>query len=116
MAGNPLVDGERGVIIMTASIAAYEGQIGQIPYASSKAGVIGMPLVAARDLASKAIRVRTIVPGIFDTPLHARVSDEVRAYLGKSEIGRARVQERGSQYVKIQGGSSQTKTKNNNKI
>src|SRR3546814_2766907 len=60
MAGNPLVDGERGVIIMTASIAAYEGQIGQIPYASSKAGVIGMTLVAARDLASKAIRVCTI--------------------------------------------------------
>ncbi|HEY9544763.1 MAG TPA: SDR family NAD(P)-dependent oxidoreductase [Solimonas sp.] len=84
MAGNPLVDGERGVIIMTASIAAYEGQIGQIPYASSKAGVIGMTLVAARDLASKAIRVCTIAPGIFDTPLLARVSDEVRASLGKS--------------------------------
>src|SRR3546814_5694329 len=69
---------------MTASIAAYEGQSGQIPYASSKAGVIGMTLVAARDLASKAIRVCTIAPGIFDTPLLARVSDEVRASLGKS--------------------------------
>jgi NAD(P)-dependent dehydrogenase (short-subunit alcohol dehydrogenase family) len=84
MAGNEPVDGERGVIIMTASIAAYEGQIGQIPYASSKAGVVGMTLVAARDLASKAIRVCTIAPGIFDTPLLARVSDDVRASLGKS--------------------------------
>jgi NAD(P)-dependent dehydrogenase (short-subunit alcohol dehydrogenase family) len=84
MANNEIVGGERGVIIMTASIAAYEGQIGQIPYASSKAGVVGMTLVAARDLASKAIRVCTIAPGIFDTPLLARVSDDVRASLGKS--------------------------------
>jgi NAD(P)-dependent dehydrogenase (short-subunit alcohol dehydrogenase family) len=73
--------GERGVIILTASIAAYEGQIGQIPYASSKAGVVGMTLVAARDLASRLIRVCTIAPGLFDTPLLARVSDDVRRSL-----------------------------------
>lgn len=84
MAKNKLHDGDRGVIIMTASVAAYEGQIGQIPYASSKAGVVGMTIVAARDLSSKAIRVCTIAPGIFDTPLLARLSEEVRASLGKS--------------------------------
>ena len=66
---------------MTASVAAYEGQIGQIPYASSKAGVVGMTIVAARDLAGKQIRVNTIAPGIFDTPLLARLSDDVRQSL-----------------------------------
>lgn len=75
------VDGERGAVIMTASVAAYEGQIGQIPYASSKAGVVGMTIVAARDLAGKQIRVNTIAPGIFDTPLLARLSDDVRQSL-----------------------------------
>ena len=75
------VDGERGAIILTASVAAYEGQIGQIPYASSKAGVVGMTIVAARDLAGKEIRVNTIAPGIFDTPLLARLSDDVRQSL-----------------------------------
>jgi NAD(P)-dependent dehydrogenase (short-subunit alcohol dehydrogenase family) len=84
MAKNDPVDDERGAIIMTASVAAYEGQIGQIPYASSKAGVVGMTLVAARDLATKMIRVCTIAPGIFDTPLLARLSEEVRASLGRS--------------------------------
>lgn len=84
MARNDPAEDERGVVIMTASVAAYEGQIGQIPYASSKAGIVGMTLVAARDLASKAIRVCTIAPGIFDTPLLARLSDEVRASLGRS--------------------------------
>lgn len=84
MARNDPADGDRGVIIMTASVAAYEGQIGQIPYASSKAGVIGMTIVAARDLASKAIRVCTIAPGIFDTPLLARLSQDVRDALGRS--------------------------------
>ncbi|KRC53802.1 MULTISPECIES: SDR family NAD(P)-dependent oxidoreductase [unclassified Nocardioides] len=78
------VDGERGVIIMTASVAAFEGQIGQIPYASSKAGVVGMTLVAARDLAGKEIRVCTIAPGIFETPLLGRLSQEVRDSLGAS--------------------------------
>jgi NAD(P)-dependent dehydrogenase (short-subunit alcohol dehydrogenase family) len=84
MASNDLIDGERGVVILTASVAAYEGQIGQIPYASSKAGVVGMTLVAARDLAGRQIRVCTIAPGIFDTPMLARLSDDVRASLGKS--------------------------------
>jgi len=75
---------ERGVVIMTASIAAYEGQIGQMPYSASKAGVVGMTLVAARDLASRLIRVCTIAPGIFDTPLLARLNEEIRASLGRS--------------------------------
>lgn len=84
MARNEPLDGDRGVVIMTASVAAYEGQIGQIPYASSKAGIVGMTIVAARDLASKAIRVCTIAPGLFDTPLLARLSEEVKASLAKS--------------------------------
>jgi NAD(P)-dependent dehydrogenase (short-subunit alcohol dehydrogenase family) len=77
------VDGERGAIVLTASVAAWEGQIGQIPYASSKAGVVGMTLVAARDLATRLIRVATIAPGIFDTPLLGRLPQEVRDSLGK---------------------------------
>ncbi len=81
MAGNEPVDGERGVCVLTASVAAWEGQIGQIPYASAKAGVVGMTLVAARDLASRLIRVVTIAPGVFDTPILSRFSDEVRAGL-----------------------------------
>ncbi len=84
MARNEPEDGDRGACVLTASIAAYEGQIGQIPYASSKAGIVGMTLVAARDLASKAIRVCTIAPGIFDTPLLARLPADVLASLGKS--------------------------------
>jgi NAD(P)-dependent dehydrogenase (short-subunit alcohol dehydrogenase family) len=84
MAKNDVKDGDRGVVIMTASVAAYEGQVGQIPYASSKAGIVGMTIVAARDLSSRAIRVCTIAPGIFDTPLLARLSEEVRASLGRS--------------------------------
>jgi NAD(P)-dependent dehydrogenase (short-subunit alcohol dehydrogenase family) len=78
------VDGERGAIILTASVAAFEGQIGQIPYASSKAGVVGMTIVAARDLASRKIRVCTIAPGTFDTPILAKVGAEVRESLAKS--------------------------------
>jgi NAD(P)-dependent dehydrogenase (short-subunit alcohol dehydrogenase family) len=81
MAKNDPVDGDRGVCVLTASVAAYEGQIGQIPYASSKAGIVGMTIVAARDLASRLIRVNTIAPGTFDTPLLARVTDEIRASL-----------------------------------
>src|SRR5690606_26885102 len=84
MARNELQGEERGVCILTSSVAAYEGQIGQAPYASAKAGIVGLTLVAARDLASKAIRVCTIAPGIFDTPLLARLPEEVRASLGKS--------------------------------
>lgn len=78
MAKNELVDGERGVVILTASVAAFEGQVGQIPYASAKAGVVGMTIVAARDLASHQIRVCTIAPGTFDTPILQRVKPEVR--------------------------------------
>jgi NAD(P)-dependent dehydrogenase (short-subunit alcohol dehydrogenase family) len=81
MAANDPVDGDRGVCVLTASVAAFEGQIGQIPYASSKAGIVGMTLVAARDLATKLIRVCTIAPGTFDTPLLAKVTDEIRASL-----------------------------------
>lgn len=81
MVANEPVDGERGVCIMTASVAAWEGQIGQTPYASAKAGVVGMTLVAARDLASRLVRVCTIAPGTFDTPILARFSDEIRANL-----------------------------------
>lgn len=84
MASNDLVEGERGVVILTASVAAFEGQIGQIPYASSKAGIVGMTIVAARDLAGRQIRVCTIAPGTFDTPLLARLSEDVRASLAKA--------------------------------
>jgi NAD(P)-dependent dehydrogenase (short-subunit alcohol dehydrogenase family) len=81
MAKNEPVDGERGVVIMTASVAAFEGQIGQIPYASAKAGIVGMTIVAARDLASHQIRVCTIAPGTFDTPILSRVKEDVREAL-----------------------------------
>ncbi|QWF80332.1 SDR family NAD(P)-dependent oxidoreductase [Amycolatopsis sp. CA-230715] len=77
----PLEDDARGVIINTASIAAFDGQIGQIAYAASKGGVAGLTLPAARDLASHGIRVTTIAPGIIDTPMLATVSDEFRASL-----------------------------------
>ena len=77
----PLTDDQRGVVINTASVAAFEGQIGQIAYAASKAGVAGMTLPAARDLASQGIRVLTIAPGIVDTPMLAGVTDEFRAGL-----------------------------------
>lgn len=81
MARNELVGEERGVVVLTASIAAYEGQIGQIPYASSKAGIVGMTIVAARDLAQRAIRVCTVAPGVFDTPILARFSPEIKQKL-----------------------------------
>ena len=70
------------MIVMTASIAAFDGQIGQIAYAASKGGVVGMTLPAARDLASARVRVCTIAPGLFDTPLLAGLPDEARAALG----------------------------------
>ena len=78
MATNEPVGGERGVCVLTASVAAWEGQIGQIPYASAKAGIVGMTLVAARDLATKLIRVCTIAPGVFDTPILDRLSVEIK--------------------------------------
>ncbi len=74
-------DGQRGVIVNTASIAAFEAQVGQIAYAASKAGVAGMTVTAARDLAQYGIRVVTIAPGIVDTPMMAGFSDDVRAGL-----------------------------------
>ncbi len=88
---DPLPSGERGVCVLTASIAGYEGQIGQIPYASSKAGVIGMTICAARDLASRLIRVCTIAPGIMDTPMLARLRDDVKASLAAGVPNPARL-------------------------
>ena len=79
----PDAEGERGVLINTASVAAFDGQIGQIAYAASKAGVVGMTLPAARDLADKGIRVCTIAPGLFDTPLLAALPEDARASLGQ---------------------------------
>jgi NAD(P)-dependent dehydrogenase (short-subunit alcohol dehydrogenase family) len=80
----PMDDGERGVIVNTASIAAFEGQIGQIAYAASKGGIVALTLPAARDLAAVGIRVVTIAPGTFDTQLMASFSKEVRAGLAES--------------------------------
>jgi NAD(P)-dependent dehydrogenase (short-subunit alcohol dehydrogenase family) len=84
MARNDPVDEGRGVIINTASIAAYEGQIGQAAYSASKGGIVGMTLPIARDLASLAIRVVTIAPGLFDTPLMGSLPPEARESLGAS--------------------------------
>jgi 3-hydroxyacyl-CoA dehydrogenase / 3-hydroxy-2-methylbutyryl-CoA dehydrogenase len=85
MAGNePDAAGERGVCVNTASIAAYDGQIGQIAYATSKAGIAGLTLPAARDLAGAGIRVCSIAPGTFDTPLLAKLPEEARETLGKA--------------------------------
>jgi NAD(P)-dependent dehydrogenase (short-subunit alcohol dehydrogenase family) len=78
----PLDEGARGVIINTASIAAYEGQIGQLPYAAAKGGVVGMTLVAARDLSPLGIRVVTIAPGTFLTPAYGQAGDQLEAYWG----------------------------------
>ena len=75
-------DGERGVCVNTASIAAFDGQVGQIAYSASKGGVVGMTLPAARDLAQYGIRVNTIAPGLFDTPLLAALPEEARQKLG----------------------------------
>ena len=81
MAKNELDGDDRGAVILTASVAAYEGQVGQLPYATSKAGIVGMTLVAARDLAQRHIRVNTIAPGVFDTPILSRFSEEVKRKL-----------------------------------
>jgi NAD(P)-dependent dehydrogenase (short-subunit alcohol dehydrogenase family) len=81
MLENEPVDGDRGVIVMTASVAAFDGQIGQAAYAASKGGVVGLTLTAARDLADKLIRVVTIAPGTFETPMLAGLPDEVTAAL-----------------------------------
>ena len=79
----PGEDGERGAVVMTASIAAFDGQIGQTAYAASKGGIVGLTLPAARDLARLGIRVCTIAPGTFDTPLLAALPEESREALGK---------------------------------
>jgi NAD(P)-dependent dehydrogenase (short-subunit alcohol dehydrogenase family) len=78
----PDADAERGVCVNTASVAAFDGQIGQVAYAASKAGIAGMTLPLARELARHGVRVMTIAPGIFDTPLLATLSEEVRDSLG----------------------------------
>ncbi len=75
-------EGERGVCVNTASIAAFDGQIGQVAYAASKGGIAGMTLPAARDMASRGVRVMTIAPGLFDTPLLAALPEEARSALG----------------------------------
>ncbi len=80
----PLADGERGVCVNTASIAAFDGQIGQIAYAASKGGIVGLTLPAARDLSSRGIRVNTIAPGTFDTPLLGALPQEAREELGRA--------------------------------
>ena len=82
IANEPGEDGERGVCVNTASIAAYDGQVGQIAYSASKGGVVGMTLPAARDLAQYGVRVNTIAPGLFDTPLLAALPEEARQKLG----------------------------------
>jgi 3-hydroxyacyl-CoA dehydrogenase/3-hydroxy-2-methylbutyryl-CoA dehydrogenase len=79
----PGADGERGVVINTASVAAFDGQIGQAAYSASKGGIVGMTLPIARDLAEQGIRVVTIAPGIFETPLLGTLPDTVRASLAK---------------------------------
>jgi NAD(P)-dependent dehydrogenase (short-subunit alcohol dehydrogenase family) len=81
---DPMEDGERGAIVNTASVAAEDGQMGQAAYSASKAGVVGMTLPIARDLASEAIRINTILPGIFDTPLLAGAPQNVRDALAAS--------------------------------
>jgi NAD(P)-dependent dehydrogenase (short-subunit alcohol dehydrogenase family) len=84
IANEPDAGGERGVCVNTASIAAYDGQIGQVAYSASKGGVVGLTLPAARDLSRFGIRVCTIAPGLFDTPLLASLPEEARAALGAS--------------------------------
>jgi len=79
----PLEDGERGVIVNTASVAAFEGQIGQAAYAASKGGIVGMTLPMARDLARDGVRVMAIAPGLFKTPMLAGLPEDVQASLGK---------------------------------
>jgi len=82
----PLDDGERGVVVNTASVAAFEGQIGQISYSASKGGIVGMTVPAARDLSAVGIRVNTIAPGIMDTPLLGLLAEENRQALGQGVL------------------------------
>jgi NAD(P)-dependent dehydrogenase (short-subunit alcohol dehydrogenase family) len=82
IANEPDPEGERGVCVNTASIAAFDGQIGQVAYSASKGGIVGMTLPAARDVAAKGVRVVTIAPGLFDTPLLAALPEAAREALG----------------------------------
>jgi NAD(P)-dependent dehydrogenase (short-subunit alcohol dehydrogenase family) len=82
IANEPDTEGERGVCVNTASVAAFDGQIGQVAYAASKGGIVGMTLPAARDMASAGVRVMTIAPGLFDTPLLAALPEAARESLG----------------------------------
>jgi NAD(P)-dependent dehydrogenase (short-subunit alcohol dehydrogenase family) len=82
LANDPDEEGERGVCVNTASVAAFDGQIGQVAYAASKAGIAGMTLPLARELAGRGVRVATIAPGLFDTPLLASLPEDVKASLG----------------------------------
>ena len=82
-ANTPNEEGERGLIVMTASVAAFDGQIGQVAYSASKGGVVGMTLPMARDLASTGVRVMTIAPGIFKTPMMAAMPQELQDSLGR---------------------------------
>ncbi|NNN20959.1 MAG: SDR family NAD(P)-dependent oxidoreductase, partial [Acidimicrobiales bacterium] len=82
----PLVDGERGVVVNTASVAAFDGQIGQIAYSASKGGIVGLTLPAARDLSPLGIRVLTIAPGLMDTPLLGLLPEEQRQALGSGVL------------------------------
>jgi NAD(P)-dependent dehydrogenase (short-subunit alcohol dehydrogenase family) len=81
MIDNEPLDGDRGLVIMTASVAAFDGQIGQAAYAASKGGIVGLTLSAARDLADKAIRVMTIAPGVMETPMMAGLPGEIKSIL-----------------------------------
>ena len=87
----PMDDGERGAIVNTASVAAEDGQMGQAAYSASKGGVVGMTLPIARDLASEKIRVNTILPGIFDTPLLAGAPQNVRDALASTVLNPKRL-------------------------
>lgn len=91
MSSNEPIDGERGVIVNTASVAAYEGQIGQVAYAASKGGIVAMTLPVARDLMRAGIRVCAIAPGLFDTPLLAGLPEAAREALGKAIPNPARL-------------------------
>ena len=81
---DPDSDNQRGVVINTASVAAFDGQIGQAAYSASKGAIVGMTLPLARDLSTQGIRVNTIAPGLFDTPLLASLPEKVRAFLAKT--------------------------------
>jgi NAD(P)-dependent dehydrogenase (short-subunit alcohol dehydrogenase family) len=83
VSSGPSESGERGVIVNTASVAAFDGQIGQVAYAASKGGVVALTLPVARELAGSGIRVMTIAPGIFDTPMMAGLPEDARNSLGK---------------------------------